>query len=61
MHTDLITLLTPGSPMTDKHINLAQTPLRKQFPKLTGLQQHFCKLRQCIATGKKFEDHALSK
>ena len=37
-HTDLDTLLTSGSPLNDKHINLAQTLLKKQFPKISGLQ-----------------------
>ena len=36
--TDLHTLLTLGSPLNDKHINLAQTLLKKQFPKFSDLQ-----------------------
>ena len=37
-HADLSTLLTSGSPLNDKHVNLAQTILKKQFPKVSGLQ-----------------------
>jgi len=37
-HTDLNTLLKSGSPLNDEHINLAQTLLKKQFPKISGLQ-----------------------
>ena len=51
MHTDLSTLLTSGSPLNDKHINLAQTLLRKQFPKLSALQST---LLQFKALDKKF-------
>ena len=37
LHLYKYTLLTSGSPLNDKHINLAQTLLRKQFPKLSAL------------------------
>ena len=30
-------LLTPGSSLTDKHINFAQTLLRSQYPSVSGL------------------------
>ena len=51
MHTDLNTLLTLGSPLNDKHINLAQTLLKKQFPKLSALHST---LLQFKALDKKF-------
>ena len=30
-------MLTPGSSLTDKHINFAQTLLRSQYPSVSGL------------------------
>ena len=35
--TDKECLLTPGSFLTDKHINFAQTLLRRQYPSVSGL------------------------
>ena len=50
-HADLSTLLTSGSPLNDKHVNLAQAILKKQFPKVSGLQST---LLQFKALDKKY-------